>query len=317
MPHPIYDMNSDYYIAPYTDDDGHETLESSSIRAEAMDRYDYDVRTEDIRYLNQRTVTAEQLTNYADEPITCIECNMQCTRPTAKTIRTKICKRCRNKIQKKEELNISPIEKGIELMEDKKETIIVNKAEPKKGILQKMRIQRTAEGIQLIYESPIMQNFFKAWFYSDNHPEQDSNISWRSNIFPEGYEHRAYFQLKELQKQYSTLLYFQWADTKLVYNGKPNLAFLQAVNDFPLKENGEPLGKTEAANKFKMDKKQEFMNPNKPIVLTLKGLYPNKVLDDFMMRTKEVMYQIYADNLMPFDKSVIISMESKNETTNH
>ena len=48
MPHPIYDMNSDYYIEPYTDDDGHETLESSSIRAEAMDRYDYDVRTEDI-----------------------------------------------------------------------------------------------------------------------------------------------------------------------------------------------------------------------------------------------------------------------------
>ena len=58
------------------------------------------------------------------------------------------------------------------------------------------------------------------------------------------------------------------------------------------------------------------MNPDKPIVLTIKGLFPNKILDDYMMRTKEIMYQIYSDNLMPFDKSVVISMEAIDESQN-
>jgi len=221
---------------------------------------------------------------------------------------------CRRKIRNREAIQTLPNEKGIELMEDKKETIVVNQSKPKKGILQKMRIQRTPEGIQLIYESPIMQSFFKTWFYPENYPEQDGNKTWTSNIFPEGHKARTYYSLRDIEAQYQKLIYFAWSDTKLVNNGKPNFGFLQAVNDFPVKENGEPLGKLEASSKFKQDTKMEFMNPNKPIVITLRGLFPNKVLDDFMMRTKEVMYQIYSDNLMPFDKSVIISMESKDET---
>ena len=311
MPHPIYDHEHPDHIRPSLNNFGEETQESCMHRDYMRIEYD---NGNIPRSPNMSELIERNLTNYADEPITCNECGMRCTRPTAKTIRTKTCKMCRRKIRNREAIQTFPNEKGIELMEDKKETIIVNQSKPKKGILQKMRIQRTPEGIQLIYESPIMQNFFKTWFYPENHPEQDGNSNWASNIFPEGYKTRTYYSLRDIEAQYQKLIYFAWSDTKLVNNGKPNFGFLQAVNDFPVKENGEPLGKLEASSKFKQDTKMEFMNPTKPIVITLKGLFPNKVLDDFMMRTKEVMYQIYSDNLMPFDKSVIISMESKDET---
>ena len=315
MPHPIYNIDSVHYIAPSLNEVGVETTESYEYRENARREYDHNVHIDDYNYSTQE-VTAEQLTNYADEPITCNECGMRCTRPTAKTIRTKTCKKCRRSIRNNEAIKTLPTEKGIDLMEDKKETVIIKQAKPKKGILQKMRIQRTSEGVQLIYESPIMQNFFKTWFYNEQYPEKDNKFTWQSNIFPEGHAQRVYFGLKDLPKQYQTLLYFQWASTQLVLNGKPNLAFLQAVNDFPTTDKGEPLSKSGSELAFKADKTMSYMNPTKPIVITLKGLFPNKTLDDFMMRTKEIMYQIYADNLMPFDKSVIISMESKDETAN-
>ena len=320
MPHPIFDQEHPDYIRPGLNDFGEETEESSMHRNYMMIEYDNGNIPRSPHIIDYGPSMAEiarsrDLTNYADEPITCNECGTRCTRPTAKTIRTKICKLCRKKIRNREAIQTLPNEKGNEPMDDKKETIIVNQSQPKKGILQKMRIQRTADGIQLIYESPIMQSFFKTWFYEENTSEKDANITnWRSNIFPEKHETRTYFSLKDIQAQYQKLLYFSWNDTKLVLNGKPNFGFLQAVNDFPCKENGEPMGKLESVTAFKRDRTMEFMNPNKPIVITLKGLFPNKVLDDFMMRTKEVMYQIYSDNLMPFDKSVVITMESKNET---
>ena len=76
------------------------------------------------------------------------------------------------------------------------------------------------------------------------------------------------------------------------------------------------MNKTNAAAAFKSDYTLKYMNPDKPIVLTMKGLFPNKILDDYMMRTKEIMYQIYSENLMPFDKSVVISMEAIDESQN-
>ena len=48
-----------------------------------------------------------------------------------------------------------------------------------------------------------------------------------------------------------------------------------------------------------------------PIEILMTGLFPNSILDDFMQRTKEVMYRIYSDNLMPFDKSMVISFEER------
>jgi len=316
MPHPIFDQEHPDYIRPLINDYGEETEESSMHRNYMMIEWDRNSRNAlDYGPSMDEIARSRDLTNYADEPITCNECGMKCTRPTAKTIRTKTCKLCRKKIRNSEIMQTSPNEKGNEPMDDKKETILVNQSQPKKGILQKMRIQRTAEGIQLIYESPIMQNFFKTWFNETSHADKDgATTNWKSNIFPEKYDTRTYYSLKDIQPQYQKLVYFAWNDTKLVNNGKPNFGFLQAVNDFPVKENGEPMGKLESSTKFKEDKTMEFMNPNKPIVITLKGLFPNLVLDDFMMRTKEIMYQIYSDNLMPFDKSVIISMESKDET---
>ena len=318
MPHPIFDQEHPDYIRPSLNDFGEETQESQMHRNYMMIEYDNGNIPRSPHIIDSsmaEIARSRDLTNYADEPITCNECGMRCTRPTAKTIRTKTCKLCRKKIRNREIMQTSPNEKGNEPMDDKKETIVVNQSQPKKGILQKMRIQRTAEGIQLIYESPIMQSFFKTWFYEENYPEKDSSSgNWRSNIFPERHESRTYFSLRDIQAQYKKLLYFAWNDTRLVDGGKPNFGFLQAVNDFPVKENGDPLGKLESSSAFKADKTMRYMNPNKPIVITLRGLFPNKVLDDFMMRTKEVMYQIYSDNLMPFDKSVIISMESKDET---
>jgi len=311
MPHPIFDREHPSYITPVINSRGEETDASIAHRNYMMGEYDCHNPNASMAEIAR----SRDLTNYADEPITCNECGMRCTRPTAKTIRTKTCKLCRKQIRNRDAIQTLPNEKGNKPMDDKKETIVVNQSGPKKGNLLKMRIQRTADGIQLIYESPIMQNFFKTWFNEACYADKDgATTNWKSNIFPERYDTRTYYSLKDIQPQYQKLVYFAWNDTKLVNNGKPNFGFLQAVNDFPVKENGEPMGKLESSTKFKQDKTMEFMNPNKPIVITLKGLFPNLVLDDFMMRTKEVMYQIYSDNLMPFDKSVIISMESKDET---
>ena len=57
-----------------------------------------------------------------------------------------------------------------------------------------------------------------------------------------------------------------------------------------------------------------YMNPNKPIIVNIEGLFPSKTLDDYMMRLKELFYKIYSENIMPYDKSMIISMEEFDET---
>jgi len=307
MNHPVFDPNSPHYVPVLIDEDGNELVEATNIaRIAAQQRYD------DTHEPNGPHRESTNYTNYQDAPLTCIECGMRCTRPTPKTIRTKTCKQCRYSLRDNEAANTFPSEIGVQTMPDKKETIIINPSPIKKGILQKMRIQRTAEGIQLIYESPIMQNYFKStWFRKAYAPENDGQKIWVSNIFPETTPQRTYFSIKDLPTAYHRLFYFSYGDQKLVSNGKPNLGFLQAVNDYPLDDKGQPMKKTPATEALKRDRELEFMNPKKPIVISIKGMFPNSVLDDYLMRTKEVMYQIYSENLMPFDKSMIISMESQ------
>ena len=321
MPHPIFDQEHPDYIRPSLNAFGIETEESCAHRNYMANEYDNGNIPRSPHIIDSSMAEIARTrdhTNYADYPISCNECGMKCTRPTPKTIRTKTCKNCRNGIKRKEQKQTLPTEKGNDPMDDKKETITINQSKTKKGVLQKMRIQRTQEGIQLIYESPIMQSFFKSWFQLNCPPDQDgTNPSWRSNIFPEGHRARTYFNMKEIQRDYNALIFFDWNSQKLVNNGKPNLGFLQSVNDFPLNAEDEtPMNKTNAAAAFKSDYTLKYMNPDKPIVLTIKGLFPNKILDDYMMRTKEIMYQIYSDNLMPFDKSVVISMEAIDESQN-
>ena len=203
-------------------------------------------------------------------------------------------------------------------MDDKKETIIVNQSPIKKGVLQKMRIQRIAEGIQLVYESPIMQHYFKnSWFYLNSAPDKDGTGSkWRSNVFPTECPARAYYNPKEISNDYRQLLYLSYGDSRLISNGKPNLGFLQAVNAYPVDDKGNAMKNTPATELFRKDMNLEYMNPNKPIIVTIEGMFPNKTLDDYLQRVKEVMYKIYSENLMPFDKSMIITMESHDETKN-
>lgn len=307
--HPVYNPRSNHYVPDIRGENGEIFQEATNLaRVEAEIRYNATHLPDG----PHRENTNHTSINYELTPLTCIECGMRCTRPAPKTIRTKTCKQCRNKIRANEAILTSPSEKGIETMSDKKETIIVNPSKPKKGILQKMRIQRTNDGIQIVYESPIMQNYFKnTWFRSGYSSECDNASKWKSNIFPEYTPQRTYFCYKDLPSNYNRLCFFGWGDTQLVVNGKPNLGFLQAVNDYPLDDKGEPMKKTPATDMFKKDKNLEFSNPKKPIIISISGMFPNSVLDDYLMRTKEFMYQIYSENLMPFDKSMIITMESQ------
>ena len=263
--------------------------------------------------------TPANTTNYQDAPITCRNCGMRCTRPTPKTIRTSTCRACRNQIKDAETLHTLPTEPLTEGeqadMSDKKETILVNQSDPKKGILQKMRIKRVPEGISLTYSSPIMQTFFKSWFQKDTYPET-INKQWRSSAIPHDHQNKAYMYMNEIPFDYQKLVYFDFGSNKLVNNGKPNLAFLQTINYYPTEQDGSPTTQDEASKQFNKDKNTSFMNPMAPIEIVMTGLFPNSILDDFMQRTKEVMYRIYSDNLMPFDKSMVISFEERETNDN-
>ena len=116
MPHPIYDEMHQDYLRPTLNPFGEETEESVMHRDYMRILYDQTNNPSMAEIARTR-----DLTNYADEPITCNECGTRCTRPTAKTIRTKTCKMCRRKIRNREAVQTLPNEKGIELMEDKKE----------------------------------------------------------------------------------------------------------------------------------------------------------------------------------------------------
>ena len=324
--HPVDDPLHAAYIEPFFNTDtGNEEPESLGRRSAARLRYDEEhldwrnlvnarIHNNNLQIIN----TELNPVNYQDEPITCNQCGMRCTRPTPKTIRTKTCKVCRKNLRKEEKRLTLPQEKGVKIMDDKKETIIVNQSPIKKGVLQKMRIQRIAEGIQLVYESPIMQHYFKnSWFYLNSAPDKDGTGSkWRSNVFPTECPPRAYYNPKEISNDYRQLLYLSYGDSRLISNGKPNLGFLQAVNDYPVDDKGNAMKKTPATELFRKDMNLEYMNPDKPIIVTIEGMFPNKTLDDYLQRVKEVMYKIYSENLMPFDKSMIITMESHDETKN-
>ena len=254
-------------------------------------------------------------TNYQDHPITCIECGMRCTRPTPKTIRTKVCKGCRFRIRRKEKIALIPTErKGVQLMDNKKEIIVVKQDPPKKGVLHKIRIQRLNAGIQIVFESPILQAYFRDNWFDKGYSSVKQEYKWRSAAIPEAHPQRAYVNYY-IHDDYRNLCYFEYGGRKLVnQNGKPNIGFLCAMNDYPVDDKGLPKAKTPATEIFRNDHDYMYMNPNKPIIVNIEGLFPSKTLDDYMMRLKELFYKIYSENIMPYDKSMIISMEEFDET---
>mgnify|MGYP003662387596 CR=1 FL=1 len=126
--HPVDDPLHAAYTEPCLDEDGHESQASLATRAGA--RLMYDQEHHDWRNLVNARIHNNNLqiintelnpVNYQDEPITCNQCGMRCTRPTPKTIRTKTCKICRKNLRKEEKRLTLPQEKGVKIMDDKKE----------------------------------------------------------------------------------------------------------------------------------------------------------------------------------------------------
>ena len=235
--------------------------------------------------------------------IVCRNCGNLLTRPTDTTLKTKTCRNCRTRERENEAIKVKPIESEESVPpNEKKEVITINKSEPVKGKLQEMRIQRVDNGILLTYKSPIMQSYFKTWYQTETCPEAVDR-RWVSSNTPLEQNPRIYQYLNsEYTKTYKNLVYFQYGSNKLVDAGRPNLGFIQSTNVWKIDNEWKYGG--------------AHMDPTQPIEVEITGSFPNSILDDFMQRTKEVIYKIYSDNLMPYDKTMVISFEEKDEAQN-